>query len=80
METVLKDKWVTPKKHVFRKKRSSGIKAVRLTWGDSWFFTIGNFISQKSHKTNRRVSFAHEKMVSLVRGCEVVVNFEEIIS
>ncbi|XP_045687616.1 zinc finger protein 558 isoform X2 [Phyllostomus hastatus] len=29
LETILKAKWLTPKKHVFRKKRSSGVKAER---------------------------------------------------
>ncbi|XP_066197613.1 zinc finger protein 558 isoform X3 [Saccopteryx leptura] len=32
LETILKANWLTPKKHVFRKKRSTGVKVVRLTW------------------------------------------------
>ncbi|XP_036994988.2 zinc finger protein 558 isoform X4 [Artibeus jamaicensis] len=28
LETILKAKWLTPKKHIFRKKRSSGVKAL----------------------------------------------------
>eukprot|EP00069_Balaena_mysticetus_P019046 bmy_11757T0 len=31
LETVLKAKWLTPKKHVFRKEHSNGVKVVRLT-------------------------------------------------